>query len=204
MAGAQDIFVVLASLPEQTEHLRRRRVGQGGLEGGKFFGGAAHNLAGAEAAKLAEPRVGEDETSVAVLVEDADGHLADQRMVKRLRFLQLLFHLPALGDVADDGNHVFAIHADEPDIDLHLKRGAVFAPLPRFDYFETMFPHGRHGLVPVVKTLPHNDVGRSHGQQFLAPVTQPLAGGFVDVQKAAGLRINDLDAIIGMIDQGAE
>ena len=190
LAGAQDFFVVFASVTEQLEDFRILRAVRRFLLL-KFLRRPANELVRLQAVELAEPGVDKDVAARAVLAEDAGGHLVNKRMIKRLRFTHRQFRLLAGGDVPECDQRRPAPPVDDlTGGDFHGEPVAIFFAMPA----ERNMDVSRINMVAGFFRLGGN-ILRPHLEKLLPAVTVEPLRGLVGVHIAMGLAVHQDDGV---------
>ena len=119
----------------------------------------------------------------------------------------LLLGAPALRDVANHRDQVVAIQADVAEGDLDREDRAILTPVLGFE-------SGRTGPLQVPLICPGHGaawggesgvhVRNREREIFLSGVAVKLTTLSVHVEITPGLRVNDLDRVVGMVDKLAE
>jgi hypothetical protein len=118
---------------------------------------------------------------------------------------QRLLCLLALGNVAAHADVIAPVlERDRLDVDLHRKDRPVFSPVHALEQRETcLFADSRDFLERGIAGV-RIDVLHGQRQQLFTAVAQLTTGLVVDVEESPGRAVDDLERIVGAVEQVAE
>jgi hypothetical protein len=110
---------------------------------------------------------------------------------------------PALGEIADDGaQRLLALIEDHGHTDLDLHERSVLAPVAALAGESApvaeILPQARFHLPPVVG----DDLVDGHAERLFRGVSEHLAQGSVGLQYPVRIRVEEEDALHGLLDHG--
>ena len=155
--------------------------------------------------RVRERQFGESDDHAELVVEvvrHAAGQAADRFHL--LGLAELFLEPPALRDVAHDRDGVRPVEMGERHADLDREDRAVLAPVEALEQDRLRSLRLLDAAVKRIEIEGQREVTDLHGEQFLARVAKFHARSLVDVQQPARLGIEDLDAVVGPIEQGSE
>jgi hypothetical protein len=170
----------------------------------EFGDGQAGQLLGAAPGGQPEVVVPEGELAVGVDgVEDTGDRLQDGLAHLPLLGRRLLGSL-AQGDVVPQGgDQPAATHGDGAAADPDVARAAVPAAMPVLEIAAARTAQARHHRGQAVGVVGVLHVAQVQGRELAARVAQLGAGGVVEFDEAVVLRVEQHDAVGGVVDDGA-